>query len=67
MKIEEFVSNLTNNHYLGDGAYVGLEYGFQVVLYTTNGEHVTNRVYLEGVALNNFQEWLVRLQTKNVS
>ncbi len=39
--------------YLGDGAYAKFD-GFQVELYTSNGLMKTNRIYLEGSALEAF-------------
>jgi hypothetical protein len=52
---------LRQPEYLGDGAYVRLnEYG-QVVLFTSDGDHTTNSVYLEPEVLRAFKEWLGRM------
>lgn len=46
--------------YLGDGCYVKLHESGQVVLYTSNGEHTTNSVFLEPEVLRSFKEWIER-------
>ncbi len=43
--------------YLGDGLYVGFD-GYQVKLYSHNGVHPTNSVYLEPEVLRAFVKWL---------
>jgi len=47
--------------YLGDGLYVRWE-GYQVKLYSSDGERVLNEVYLDEGVLRNFEEWLARVR-----
>lgn len=46
--------------YLGDGAYVRISQLGEIVIYTTNGLHVTNSVYLESPAIDEFIKFLKR-------
>lgn len=43
--------------YLGDGAYAKFD-GAELVIYTSNGFHATNSVYLEAPAINALVEFL---------
>jgi hypothetical protein len=52
---------MANDEYLGDGLYVAYD-GFQIELYATNGERVTNQVYLEPAVLAAFLRYVERLK-----
>lgn len=43
--------------YLGDGVYVNSEHGM-ICLYTSDGVHVTNRIYLKPEVLEAFRMFL---------
>ena len=46
--------------YLGDGVYARLDRNYAaVVLTTTNGPEVTNRIVLDDEVLDAFMRWLV--------
>ncbi len=55
---------MENKDYLGDGLYVGIEHGM-VVLYTTDGETITNEIFLEPEVLGAFLRYLERLKKIN--
>ena len=46
--------------YLGDGVYVKLHSSGDVVLFTSNGFHTTNSVFLEPKVLREFVAYCVR-------
>jgi len=48
--------------YLGDGCYVSFMNGM-IELYTSNGAHVTNRIFLEPEVMAAFLSWYERLRT----
>lgn len=48
--------------YLGDGAYVYLDPGCDVVLYTSNGIVEENHVVLGEHELANFEGWVARMR-----
>jgi hypothetical protein len=47
--------------YLGDAAYVRLNEHGQVVLFTSDGVHSTNSIYLEPEVLSALKAWLGRM------
>ena len=52
----------SNEVYLGDGAYVYIREGFDVVLYTSDGLHTTNSIFLEPLVLKAFVNYLKHLK-----
>ena len=49
--------------YLGDGAYAESFYDGSVMLYTSNGEQITNKVFLEPDVLQSFLKFVKRIQS----
>ena len=55
-RVEDFP--IKDPAYLGDGAYVGLDpHTGDIVVYTTDGIHVTNRVVLDAFAVRRLLHW----------
>ncbi len=56
---EELDAAYVKYHYLGDGAFIGITKTGTFCIFTSNGESVTNAVYLEHsemITLQNFVE-----------
>ena len=64
MMLEEFVKEhgLTNQDYLGDGAYAGVDSIGRVWIYTSDGITATNVVCLELPVLLAFMDWTKKLR-----
>ncbi len=50
--------------YLGDAVYVYMNDVAQVVLYTSDGTHETNVIYLESEVLTAFDRWIENLMAE---
>lgn len=48
----------SNETYLGDGVYVGFSPIEQIVIYTSNGLDITNKVYLNEYTLYSLLKWI---------
>lgn len=56
----ESTPRIPTEMYLGDGVYVKIEREF-VVVFTSNGYHTTNSVYLESEVACNLRDYLIKV------
>lgn len=53
----------TGTIYLGDGLYASHD-GVQIRVFSHNGIHETNVVYMEPLVLENFEKWVENLRAR---
>ncbi len=56
----------TNLEYLGDGAYVGLDYGYQLKLMANDHKHPSDTVYLDPDAYAALERYVQMLRDQGL-